>query len=85
MVIAPVRRLSLMVSAIEGFPLEVSDIETLHAHCRLALPTERRQFWSKVMQRSLGIAGFVVRSDDVPKRCVEQVTGLPFVFELAVA
>jgi hypothetical protein len=29
--------------------------------------------------------GFVVRSDDVLKRRVEQVTGLPFAFELAVA
>jgi hypothetical protein len=31
------------------------------------------------------VGGFVVRSDDVPKRRVEQVTGLPFVFDLAVA
>jgi hypothetical protein len=29
--------------------------------------------------------GFVVRSDDAPKRRVEQVTGLPFMFDLAVA
>jgi hypothetical protein len=29
--------------------------------------------------------GFVVGSDDARKRHVEQVTGLPFVFDLAVA
>ena len=29
--------------------------------------------------------GSVVRSDDARKRRVEQVTGLPFAFELAVA
>ncbi len=31
------------------------------------------------------VGGFVVGSDDVPKRRVEQVTGLHFMFDLAVA
>jgi hypothetical protein len=31
------------------------------------------------------VGGLVVTSDDVPKRRVELVTGLPFVFDLAVA
>ena len=34
---------------------------------------------------SSDVAHSIVRSEQVPKRRVEQVTGLPFVFHLAVA